>query len=413
MTEIAIRVENLSKQYKIGVAKQRHNTLRDQLADALRGLFRRNGQRLSARGHESTIWALKDVSFEVRQGEVLGIIGRNGAGKSTLLKILSRITEPTEGRAEIHGRVGSLLEVGTGFHPELTGRENIYLNGTILGMRKAEIHRQFDEIVAFAEIEKFIDTPVKRYSSGMYLRLAFAVGAHLEPEILIIDEVLAVGDAAFQRKCLGRIGHVAQEGRTVLFVTHNMAAVAELCRKAVLLEKGRLVASGQTEEVITRYLSGLADGTGTGKIGGPKVNRGVMLRQVSIFDQHMKPSSRVDFRFPFSIAIDFALSQPLQQLSLWIRLMNQYGVNVVFSWAIFQAAYNPGTYVAQGQFPQALLTPGRYYIDVGAEHYKVEEYHHAFNCLSFDIVNTSPEYDGSTPNEWGAVLLQIPWQLQE
>src|SRR6267143_4492168 len=207
MSEIAVRVENLSKQYRIGIAKSRHDTLRDRLAESVTSWFRHNGQPHSS---EDTIWALKDVSFEVKQGEVIGIIGGNGAGKSTLLKILSRITEPTGGSARIHGRVGSLLEVGIGFHHELTGRENIYLSGAILGMKKAEIDVKFDEIVAFAEVEQFIDTPVKRYSSGMYLRLAFAVAAHLEPEILIVDEVLAVGDAEFQQKCLGKMSEVAR-----------------------------------------------------------------------------------------------------------------------------------------------------------------------------------------------------------
>ena len=207
MSNIAIQVANLSKKYEITVGKHRHDTLRDQISDSVRSLFQRNGR---SRGQKETFWALKDVSFEVKTGEVLGIIGRNGAGKSTLLKILSRITEPTEGDAEIYGRVGSLLEVGTGFHPELTGRENIYLNGAILGMKKAEIDRKFDEIVAFSGVEKFIDTPVKRYSSGMYVRLAFAVAAHLEPEILIVDEVLAVGDAEFQKKCLGKMRDVGQ-----------------------------------------------------------------------------------------------------------------------------------------------------------------------------------------------------------
>jgi lipopolysaccharide transport system ATP-binding protein len=277
MTDIAIRVENLSKQYKIGKAQQRHDTLRDALVDFLPRITRmariRNKEEI--RGNPSnpwpkennpshpwpekddTIWALRDVSFEVKRGEVVGIIGRNGAGKSTLLKILSRITEPTEGRAEIHGRVGSLLEVGTGFHPELTGRENIYLNGAILGMRKREIDKKFDEIVAFAEIEKFMETPVKRYSSGMYVRLAFAVAAHLDPEILLVDEVLAVGDAAFQKKCLGKMGDVAKEGRTVLFVSHNMAAVQALCTKALWLNRGEHMVFGDTNEVVRNYLQSI------------------------------------------------------------------------------------------------------------------------------------------------------------
>jgi len=224
MNDVAIRVENLGKLYHLG-KRERYRTLRDTLVASIAAPFRRLRSGPSSSGGPETIWALKDVSFEVKHGEVIGIIGRNGAGKSTLLKILSRITEPTEGQATISGRVGSLLEVGTGFHPELTGRDNIFLNGAILGMKKAEIERKFDEIVAFAEVERFIDTPVKHYSSGMYVRLAFAVAAHLEPEILIVDEVLAVGDVAFQKKCLGKMGEASRSGRTVLFVSHNMAAV--------------------------------------------------------------------------------------------------------------------------------------------------------------------------------------------
>jgi lipopolysaccharide transport system ATP-binding protein len=254
MSNIAIRAEKLSKKYRLGVAKVRHDTLRDHLVAGLKSLFKKE-QRPSE--EESIFWALKAVSLEIKKGEVVGIIGRNGAGKSTLLKILSRITDPTSGEAEIHGRVGSLLEVGTGFHGELTGRENTYLNGAILGMTKKEIDRKFDEIVAFAEVERFVDTPVKHYSSGMYLRLAFSVAAHLEPEILLVDEVLAVGDIAFQRKCLGKMGDVARQGRTILFVSHNMAAVESLCSTAYLLENGRLVQSGTTKTVIDAYLASI------------------------------------------------------------------------------------------------------------------------------------------------------------
>ncbi len=249
MSDTTIRVENLSKQYKIGVAQP--DTLRDQLAGSLKRLFGRDGQRPL---RDDSIWALKDASLEIKQGEVVGLIGRNGAGKSTLLKILSRITEPTAGWAEIHGRVGSLLEVGTGFHGELTGRENIFLNGAILGMKKREIDRKFDDIVAFAEIARFIDTPVKRYSSGMYVRLAFAVAAHLEPEILLVDEVLAVGDFAFQKKCLGKMQDVAGYGKTVVFVSHNMGAIRTLCNRCVLLENGGVAADGPVVPVVDYYI---------------------------------------------------------------------------------------------------------------------------------------------------------------
>jgi lipopolysaccharide transport system ATP-binding protein len=253
MSGIALRADGLSKRYQIGAAQQPYRTLRDTLVDAAKApfrAFRRSGRERDA---ERTIWALKDVSFEIGQGEIVGVIGRNGAGKSTLLKILSRITEPSTGSAHLYGRVGSLLEVGTGFHGELTGRENIYLNGAILGMRRAEIDRQFDRIVEFAEVEKFINTAVKHYSTGMYLRLAFAVAAHLDPEILLVDEVLAVGDAAFQRKCIGRIGEVAQAGRTVLFVSHNMGAVRSLCEKGLVLDGGTVSYFGPISKSIEAY----------------------------------------------------------------------------------------------------------------------------------------------------------------
>lgn len=249
MSDIAIRAEGISKSYKLGAKAGSYKTLRDSIS----GLFSRRQQQRQAK--DDILWALRDVSFEIKQGEVVGIIGRNGAGKSTLLKILSRITEPTRGYAEIHGRIGSLLEVGTGFHPELSGRENIYLNGAILGMRRAEIDAKFDDIIAFAEVERFLDTPVKHYSSGMYLRLAFAVAAHLEPDILLVDEVLAVGDVAFQKKCTGKMNEVAKEGRTVLFVSHNMAAMQQLCTNGFLLTAGGVTASGPIDQVIRTYLA--------------------------------------------------------------------------------------------------------------------------------------------------------------
>ncbi|MGA3065356.1 MAG: ABC transporter ATP-binding protein [Tepidisphaeraceae bacterium] len=263
MSEIDITVKKLGKQYRIGGARRGYRTIRETLTGIALAPYRRIrrfGSRASANG-DTHFWALKDINFEVKRGEILGIIGRNGAGKSTLLKILSRITDPTEGRVEINGRVGSLLEVGTGFHPELTGRENIYLNGAILGMKRGEIQRKFDEIVNFSEIEKFLDTPVKYYSSGMYMRLAFAVAAHLEPEILVVDEVLAVGDAEFQKKCLGKMKEVGEAGRTVLFISHNMNAIEQLCTRAILLESGRIKdASNDLRHVIKGYLFGTEGG---------------------------------------------------------------------------------------------------------------------------------------------------------
>ena len=281
MSDAVIRVKGLSKEYRIGAARKPYRMLRESLTDALRLPFRRpggNGAAINGNGESTTFWALKDVSFEIAPGEVVGIVGRNGAGKSTLLKILSRITEPTTGEIEINGRIGSLLEVGTGFHPELTGRENVFLNGAILGMKRAAITKRFDEIVAFAGTEKFLDTPVKFYSSGMYMRLAFAVAAHLEPEILVVDEVLAVGDIEFQKKCMGKMKDVAGQGRTVLFVSHNLPAVRNLCLTGILLESGRVRQIGPAPEVIDRFVKGVestivttslalrTDRTGSGKI---------------------------------------------------------------------------------------------------------------------------------------------------
>jgi lipopolysaccharide transport system ATP-binding protein len=261
MSDVVIQAENLSKLYRIGEVRRGYATARERIRDGLTSLWRRRRRRTAG---PRSVWVLQDVSFEVKEGEALGIIGRNGAGKSTLLKILSRITEPTRGRATIRGRVGSLLEFGTGFHPELTGRENIYLNGAILGMRKAEIDRKFDEIVAFAEVATFIDTPVKHYSTGMHVRLAFAVAAHLEPEVMIIDEVLAVGDMAFQNKCLGKMEDVARQGRTVLFVSHNMGAIRNLCTSAMVLEGGRIAMHGGVDDAIAAYTKSVT-GTSQGE----------------------------------------------------------------------------------------------------------------------------------------------------
>ncbi len=252
MSELAIRAEGLGKEYQIGAQQDGYQTIRENMMRMLKSPFS-SATKAFRRSSTNSFWALKDVSFDIKRGEVVGVIGRNGAGKSTLLKVLSRITEPTKGYADVHGRVGSLLEVGTGFHPELTGRENIFLNGAILGMKRREIERKFDEIVDFAEVENFIETPVKRYSSGMYLRLAFAVAAYLEPEILLVDEVLAVGDAAFQKKCLGRMEDVAGEGRTILFVSHNMGAIRSLCNKGIYLEGGQVADAGDLSQCISRY----------------------------------------------------------------------------------------------------------------------------------------------------------------
>lgn len=294
MSDIAIRVENLGKLYHIGGPQPRYKTIRESIVDGFKAPFRRAGRLLSGQAHgaaelDQTIWALKDVSFEVKQGEVVGIIGRNGAGKSTLLKILTRITEPTLGEAWTFGRVGSLLEVGTGFHPELTGRENVYLNGAILGMKRTDIDRRFDEIIDFAGIEKFIDTPVKHYSSGMYVRLAFSVAAHLEPEILLIDEVLAVGDVSFQKKCMGKMGDVANSGRTVLFVSHNMAAIENLCNEGIVLHEGRIYYIGSQQNAISKYLGSFeSDQVFSHRTDNPDLTKSLRITNIKLSDNNGK-----------------------------------------------------------------------------------------------------------------------------
>jgi lipopolysaccharide transport system ATP-binding protein len=340
MSEIAIRVQNLSKQYKIGVAKRPHDTLRDHVAEWAKSLLYRNGRtpmsdtsRSAVTGQLSPddyILALKDVSFDVEEGEIVGIIGRNGAGKSTLLKILSRITDPTGGRAELYGRVGSLLEVGTGFHPELTGRENIYLNGSVLGMSKAEITKKFDEIVAFAEVERFIDTPVKRYSSGMYVRLAFAVAAHLEPEILIVDEVLAVGDTSFQRKCLGKMGDVARHGRTILFVSHNMGAVQALCNRGLFIKLGQLAFDGPVDEAARVYLQGLSSSAEDPFAQNPERSGTGSVRLIAarLLDSTNEPSAYTVAGEKSSLEFTYKNADSVRRVKVIATVFNYLGIPV-------------------------------------------------------------------------------------
>jgi lipopolysaccharide transport system ATP-binding protein len=311
MSDLAIRCEGLSKKYRIGTSHESYKTLRDVIASAAANPFRRTNR--NGNSNDGYIWALDDVSFEIRHGEVVGIIGRNGAGKSTLLKILSRITKPTRGRADIHGRVGSLLEVGTGFHSELTGRENIFLNGAILGMRKAEIERKFDEIVSFAEVEKFLDTPVKRYSSGMYVRLAFGVAAHLETEVLLVDEVLAVGDAQFQKKCFAKMREIGNQGRTILFVSHNMSAVRNICKQAVIIDKGTLVAHGEINETVDRYLS---------HINSSQSNEAVETNTFSISSVQVGSAGPVIKTFdPVEVRVRFVPKTQIQDPGLYVSFL--------------------------------------------------------------------------------------------
>ncbi|HUY91134.1 MAG TPA: ABC transporter ATP-binding protein [Pirellulales bacterium] len=377
--ESTIRVQGLSKQYRLGASQGAgYRTLRESLSHAAQrtwGRVRRVSR--SADASEAAtpdrFWALDDVSFDVQPGEVVGIIGRNGAGKSTLLKILSRITEPTHGRATIRGRVGSLLEVGTGFHPELTGRENIYMNGSILGMGRREIARRFDEIVAFAETEQFLDTPVKRYSSGMYVRLAFAVAAHLEPEILIIDEVLAVGDASFQKKCLGRLDEVARGGRAVLFVSHNMAAVIQVCNRALMLKRGRVDSDGAPATIVRRYLS-LQKSAQDDEVNLAVQRRPCTVRGTAILDSCRleTPSEGDPWTMPYGGVLAFRVGvtvrAALEDLELGIGLFTASGFEVasVLSTDVLQSRpIAPGCYVFSVSYPRLCLMPGSYYLGIG------------------------------------------------
>ncbi|MDQ6911314.1 MAG: ABC transporter ATP-binding protein [Verrucomicrobiota bacterium] len=355
MFEVAIRVENLGKSYKLGGTTQkgaRYRTLRDTLAEGAQHFFRRN--RSTEKHHE--FWALRDVSFNVQEGEVVGIIGRNGAGKSTLLKILSRITEPTTGKIRIRGRVASLLEVGTGFHPELTGRENVFLNGAILGMSRAEIKARFDEIVAFAEIEQFLDTPVKRYSSGMYVRLAFAVAAYLEPEILIVDEVLAVGDSEFQRKCLGKMREVSQGGRTVLFVSHNLVAVQMLCSRVILLTKGSIAADGTPAVSIHSYQRSLSRATEGEQQAGTQV--------LSLTASSTPRSEEFSAEKPLFVRAEFSTDRTLKDCYLNLVVKDENGQFLVHTRTdlagLQNPTFQPGQYRVAVDIPRLAIRAGVY-----------------------------------------------------
>ncbi|HMD90197.1 MAG TPA: ABC transporter ATP-binding protein [Anaerolineaceae bacterium] len=364
MGNYAIRVENLGKQYTIGQYQGRYKSLRDTLTTTFTAPFKHLVHRNGANGRqESTIWAIKDVSFEIQPGEVVGIIGRNGAGKSTLLKILARITEPTEGVVRLRGRVGSLLEVGTGFHPELTGRENIFLNGAILGMSRQEIQRKFDEIVDFAEIEKFIDTPAKHYSSGMYMRLAFAVAAHLEPEILLVDEVLAVGDAEFQKKCLGKMGEVANEGRTVLFVSHNMGAISSLCSRAILIDKGNISMQGDVSLITNEYLMQSGSSKPRKLVCQVDNNLRVQILEVELID------SFDDENNPLTILkCKYVVREEMKNLLLCVEVRNIADVIVFYSnddSLKDDRKRKDGIHIVTLAIPNYLLTPGDYFVTFG------------------------------------------------
>jgi lipopolysaccharide transport system ATP-binding protein len=374
MSDIAIKVEGLGKKYLLRHQRQgrsRYKSLREVLtekAKSLASLGRRNAQPSSTR---EEFWALRDFCFEIRQGEAVGVIGRNGAGKSTLLKLLSRITEPTTGRFEVEGRVASLLEVGTGFHPELTGRENIFLNGAILGMSGAEIRKKFDEIVAFAEVERFLDTPVKHYSSGMYMRLAFAVAAHLEPEVLVVDEVLAVGDVAFQNKCLGKMKQVSSGGRTVLFVSHTMGAITSLCQKALLLNDGRLVTSGPAREVVAAYLATVSE-LQTHEVDLTRLRRPYDTgNRLAITRLEWLSSLPLQHGQPLSARIWFETHEDVEEISIGLGFCTIDGTRLLSFETDFQDGYRPS--IKRGakasvevSVPELCLAPGNYSVDIGS-----------------------------------------------
>ena len=420
MGKFAISVEQVSKKYQIG-QREPYRTLRDTLTEAFTAPFRRLGQQSDPNGQESnpTIWALKDVSFEVQHGEVVGIIGRNGAGKSTLLKILSRITEPTAGRVRLKGRVGSLLEVGTGFNGELTGRDNIFLNGAILGMKRREIERKFDEIVAFAEIETFMDTPVKRYSSGMYMRLAFSVAAHLEPEILIVDEVLAVGDTRFQKKCLEKMSEVGAGGRTVLFVSHNMSAINRLCSRAILLVEGLVKLDDHAHQVVSYYLQSDA-GTSAIRIW-PNLEESpgdevVRLRSTSVRNDSNEVSDTIDIRSTLAIEINYEVLKSGAVLTPSIRVFNDEGIVVFTSidteYTWHSTARTTGPYVSKVFVPGNFLSEGRYVVTVmiGTQS-PLTKHVYERDSVAFVIVDSTE--GGSARGGYGGALTGVVRPLLE
>jgi lipopolysaccharide transport system ATP-binding protein len=425
MSDVAIRIDGLSKKYLIGGKQKQYDRLGDQLVETILSPFRRAGNLM--RGNTSAAselnqeyWALRDISVEIKHGEIVGIIGHNGAGKSTLLKILSRITEPTMGYADVFGRVGSLLEVGTGFHPELTGRENVYLNGSILGMRRAEIDRKFDEIVDFAEIEQFIDTPVKHYSSGMYVRLAFSVAAHLEPEILLIDEVLAVGDVGFQKKSLGKMENISQQGRTVIFVSHNMNALQRLCPRSLLLDHGRLVAQDTTNKVIEQYLSVVSS-----KASGPN-------QKIDLSKQRRDGTGKVKFESvcysgdkpslnyhpytngPMEISVNLVANSACSIGSIAVVVFDRYGTKLVNADTL---SYGQSIDLREGKntlklrMDQLHLNPGMYTIGLWAADPPSEIYDYIPSAVLFEVVETEKDNirvqaDGLVPVDFSVLEIK-------
>lgn len=424
----AISVHNLGKQYKIGAAetKFRYNMLRDVIVDTVSAPIRLAKAMIGKsdrRMNQNYVWALQDVSFDLEEGKVLGVVGRNGAGKSTLLKILSRVTEPTTGTVTVRGRVGSLLEVGTGFHPELTGRENIYMNGAILGMKRSEIDSKFDEIVDFSEVNQFIDTPVKRYSSGMYLRLAFAVAAHLEPEILVVDEVLAVGDAEFQKKCLGKMGDVAQQGRTVLFVSHNMSAILRLTQEAIVLNKGRMIMRGPTQEAVDYYLS-----SGQSQAGErvweadeiPAASQPFRPISLKVKERGGKVVDTIRSTESAIVEFEYQLSAPVTGLRVGLYVGTMRGEYVFASFdtdtpELYEKfdTRDAGRYVSRAEIPADIFNEGRYTVGVNASSFGVRRYFMDENALAFNV-----DISGAPGTQWGEprvgpVRPRLAWKIEK
>lgn len=420
MSDVVIRVENLTKEYCLGVIN--HGTLHRDLQSWWAGVRGKDdpnslvstGDNTGSLTDNPHMLALKDISFDVKQGEILGIIGRNGAGKSTLLKILSRVTAPTKGTIKIKGRVASLLEVGTGFHPELTGRENIYLNGAILGMTRGEIDKKFEEIVAFAEVEKFIDTPVKRYSSGMHVRLGFAVAAHLDPEILIVDEVLAVGDAAFQKKCLGKIGDVAKGGRTVLFVSHNMASIVQLCHKAAWISEGAIRMIDNVEKTVQAYLaSGLSTSKGRVDFEGADETKEADISSIELMNGNDEIASEFDVRSPIKVCITFCCRHKLVDLRVGVSVTGVDGITIFSTttqdYGSIKDTVTPGIYKVQLLIPDRFLASGDYYLGVGMSQQNIKRHALHENILNFKVTGSPFKF----PRNVGFLVYPFKWQQLE
>ena len=426
MSDIVIKAENLGKKYTIGhqASNGRYLALRDVVMQNARSLWRTTtdllrGQPIIQGDDLEEVWALKDLNFEIRRGEAVGIIGRNGAGKSTLLKILSRITEPSAGRVTIKGRVSSLLEVGTGFHPELTGRENIYLNGAILGMTRTEIKRKFDEIVDFSGVEKFLDTPVKRFSSGMYVRLAFAVAAHLEPEILLVDEVLAVGDAEFQKKCLGKMGNVAQEGRTVLFVSHNMAAIQNLCERAILLISGHICKDGSATSAIDKYLTPTNDNALSRDFTATSVERGgtgdVRFQSVDVISSSGQSVSSIVMGDGIRVRMEALAYSSTSAVEFGIGLYNLHGLRICGlnsnDLSAFTIKPRPGQRVfVECAIPKMNISQGVYYLNIMMRSQGRSIVDYIERAVSFEVLPTNYYGTGHLPAGDNLIFLNASWK---